>query len=210
MFRVWKYPSAIIKAKIGKANLPTFVIQCWLVIIVAHKWSNSMNAIAKTCRPKDVIPIFFFPQFINFFHSSFACHHLNTAARKQVDPCFPAVHRFTSARVYHDKRTISTIVDAQTGPGGATATGRRPRSRLGAGWFHRYFILMLPRTHPDRRGEVSKRCPKNRLARRSKGAYLSGVRRSHSGGKVPMDGILPRGLRRMVWNSLLTNRQAVK
>lgn len=174
MFRVWKYPSTIIKAKIGKANLPTFVIQCWLVIIVAHKWSNSMNTIAKTCRPKEVIPIFFCPKFINFFHSSFTRHHLNTTARKQVDPCFPAVHRLTSARVYHGKRIISTKLDAQTVSEGAPATGQRTWSRPRAGQFHRYFVPMQPRTHPDGRGGVSNRRPENRLARRSKGAPYSG------------------------------------
>lgn len=166
MFRVWKYPSTIIKAKIGKANLPTFVIQCWLVIIVAHKWSNSMNTIAKTCRPKEVIPIFPFLKFINFFHSSFTRHHLNTAARKQVDPCFPAVHRFTSARVYHGKRTISTKLDAQTVSKGASATGQCPGPGLGQG---RSSVLRsnAARTHPDGRGGVSNRRPENRLARRS-------------------------------------------
>ena len=142
MFWVWKYPSTIIKAKIGKANLPTFVIQCWLVIIVAHRWSNSMNAIARTCRPNEVIPIFFFPKFIKFFHSPFTRYHLNTAARKQVDPCFPAIHRFTSARVYHDRRIISTELDKQTRAGGAPATSQRPRSRPEAGQFHRYFVPM--------------------------------------------------------------------
>lgn len=108
MLRVWKYPSTIIKAKMGKANLPTFVIHCWPVIIVAHKWSNNMKTIAKTCRPKEVIPIFFFPKFINFFHSSFTLHHLNATARKQVDPSFLAVYSLTSAKVYHGKRIIST------------------------------------------------------------------------------------------------------
>ena len=125
MFRVRKYPSAIIKAKIGKANLPTFVIQCWPVKMVAHKWSNSMNAIARTCRPKEVIPIFFFPKLINFFHSSFTRYHLNTAARKQVDFCSPAVYRLTSARVYHGKRIISTELDAQSVSGGAHVPIRR-------------------------------------------------------------------------------------
>lgn len=67
MLRVRKYPSTIIKAKIGKANLPTLVIHSWPVIIVAHKWSNSMNAIAKTCSPKEVIPIFLFSKLINPF-----------------------------------------------------------------------------------------------------------------------------------------------
>ena len=174
MFRVWKYPSTIIKAKIGKANLPTFVIQCWPVKIVAHKWSNSMNTIAKTCRPKEVIPIFFFPKFINFFHSSFTRYHLNTAARKQVDPCSPVVHRLTSVRVYHGKTIISTELDARTGIGGAPATGQRPRTRPGAGQFHRYFVPMPSRTHLDGRGGVSNRRPENRLTRRSKGAPYSG------------------------------------
>lgn len=151
MFRVWKYPSTIIKAKIGKANLPTFVIQCWLVIIVAHKWSNSMNTIARTCRPKEVIPIFFFPQFINFFHSSFTRHHLNAAARKPVDPCFPAVHRFTSARVYHGKRTISTKLDTQTVSEGAPGIGQCPVPAWGAvptpvGWSSR---THLPFSGPE-------------------------------------------------------------
>lgn len=159
MFRVWKYPSTIIKAKIGKANLPTFVIQCWLVIIVAHKWSNSMNTIARTCRPKEVIPIFLFPQFINFVHSSFTRHHLNRAARKQADPCFPAHHRFTSARVYHGKRTISTKLDAQTVSEGAPGTGQCSRSRPGAGQFHGYVAPMQPCTHPDGRGRASNRRP---------------------------------------------------
>ena len=89
MFRVRKYPSAIIKAKIGKANLPTFVIQCWPVKIVAHKWSNSMNAIARTCRPKEVIPIFLFPQLINFFHSSFTRHHDEHSGTKEGWSLFP-------------------------------------------------------------------------------------------------------------------------
>lgn len=143
--------------------------------MVAHKWSNSMNAIAKTCRPKEVIPIFPFLKFINFFHSSFIRHHLNTAARKQVAPCFPVVHRLTSARVYHGKRTISTELDVQTGPRGAHATGQRLRSRPGAGQFHRYFVPMLSRTHPDGRGGVSNRRPENNiLIRRSKGALHSG------------------------------------
>ena len=125
MFRVRKYPSAIIKAKIGKANLPTFVIQCWPVKIVAHKWSNSMNPIARTCRPKEVIPIFFVPRFINFFYSPFTRHHLNTAARKQVDPCFPVVHRLNYARVYHGEKIISTELDAQSVSGGAHVPIRR-------------------------------------------------------------------------------------
>ena len=103
-----------------------------------------MNTIARTCRPKEVIPIFLFPQFINFFHSSFTRHHLNRAARKQVDPCFPAVHRFTSARVYHGKRTISTKLDAQTVSEGAPATGQRTWSRPGTGRFHRYFVQCCP------------------------------------------------------------------
>lgn len=135
---------------------------------------------------------------------------------------------------------------------GAHATGQRHWSRPGAGQFHRYFVPMPPRTHPDGRGGASSRRRQNRLARRSKGAYLSGVRRSHSAdllaerfqrllddprapihrfldrnkarwflvqpkdyGKPsdagllfadqPPDGILPRGMRCMVWNSLLTN-----
>ncbi len=135
MFRVRKYPSAIIKAKIGKANLPTFVIQCWPVKMVAHKWSNSMNAIARTCRPKEVIPIFFFPKLINFFHSSFTRYHLNTAARKQVDFCSPAVYRLTSARVYHGKRIISTELDEQTGPEVLPQPDSSPGPGLGRGSF---------------------------------------------------------------------------
>lgn len=139
-----------------------------------------MNAIARTCRPKELIPIFFFSKFINFFHSSFTRYHLNTAARKQVDPCFPAVYRLTSARVYHGKEIISTEFDTQTVSGGAPATGQRPWSRPGAGQFHRCFVPMPPPTHPDGSGGVSNRRPESILARRSKGAYLSGVRRSHS------------------------------
>lgn len=99
---------------------------------------------------------------------------MNTAARKQVDPCFPDGHRLISARVYHGKRIISTELDAQTGTGGALATGQRPRSRPGAGRFHRYFVSMPPGTHPDGRGGVSNRRPENILTRRSKGAPHSG------------------------------------
>lgn len=99
---------------------------------------------------------------------------MNTAARKQVDPCFPDGHRLTSARVYHGKRIISTELDAQTRNGGAPATGQRPRSWPGAGQFHRYFVPMPPRTHPNGRGGVSNRRPENILTRRSKGAPHSG------------------------------------
>ena len=99
---------------------------------------------------------------------------MNTVARKQVDPCFPDGHRLTSARVYHGKRIISTELDAQTGIGGVPATGKRPRSRPGAGQFHWYFVPMPPRTHPNGRGEVSNRRPESILARRSKGAPHSG------------------------------------
>ena len=175
MFRVWKYPSTIIKAKIGKANLPTFVIQCWLVIIVAHKWSNSMNTIARTCRPKEVIPIFFFSKFINFFHSSFTRHLLNTAARKQVNPWFPAVPRFTSARVYHGKRTISKKLDTQTMSEGAPGPG------LGQGSIGTSFQCcpVLIRT-----AEVEHQTGGRRIdiGKEKQGSYRSGVRRSHSAG----------------------------
>lgn len=97
-----------------------------------------------------------------------------TVARKQVDPCFPDVHRLTSARVYHGKRIISTELDARTVSGGASATGRCPWSRPGAGQFHRYFVPIPSRTHPDGRGGVSNRRPENIMARRSKGAPHSG------------------------------------
>ena len=97
-----------------------------------------------------------------------------TAARKQVDPCFPDVHRLTSARVYHGKRIISTELDARTVSGGAPATGQYPWSRPGAGQFHRYFVPIPSRTHPDGRGGVSNRRPENIMARRSKGAPHSG------------------------------------
>ena len=163
MFWVWKYPSTIIKAKIGKANRPTFVIHCWLVKIVAHRWSNSMNAIAKTCRPKEVIPIFPFSKVINFFHSSFTQYHLNTAAQKQVDLSFPAVHRFASVRVYHGRRIISTELDKQAGTGDAPATSQCLWPRPGAGQLRRYFVPMLPCTHPNGSGGASNRRPESSL-----------------------------------------------
>lgn len=72
-----------------------------------------MNDIARTCRLKDVIPIFFFSEFINFVHSSFTRHYLNIGAPKQVDPCVLGVHRLTFDRVYHGKRIISTELDMQ-------------------------------------------------------------------------------------------------
>ena len=131
MFRVRKYPSAIIKAKIGKASLPTFVIQCWPVKIVAHKWSNSMNAIARTCRPKEVIPIFPLSKLINFFIPLSLVIIMSTAARKQANPCFPTVYELISAKVYHGKRIISTEFDTRTGTGGFHATGQRPDPGLG-------------------------------------------------------------------------------
>ena len=99
---------------------------------------------------------------------------MSTAARKKADPCFPAVYGLTSARVYHGKRIISTEFDTQTGTGSAPATGQRLRSRLGAEQFHRYFVPMPHRTHPDGRGGVSNRRPENILTRRSKGAPHSG------------------------------------
>lgn len=99
---------------------------------------------------------------------------MNTAARKQVDPCFPTVHRLTSARVYHGKRIISTELDAQTGTGGAPATDQRPRPRPGARQFHWYFVPMPPCTHPNGRGGVSNRRPENIPTMRSKGAPHSG------------------------------------
>lgn len=58
---------------------------------------------------------------------------MSSAARKKADPCFPAVYGLISARVYHGKRIISTELDAQTGTGGAPATGQRPNPGLGQG-----------------------------------------------------------------------------
>lgn len=101
-------------------------------------------------------------------------YHLNTAARKQVDPCFPAGHRLASARVYHGKGIISTELDEQTVSGGAPATRQRPWSRPGARQFHRDFVPLPPRTHPGGRGGGSNRRPESILAGRRKGAPHSG------------------------------------
>lgn len=91
-----------------------------------------MNPIARTCRPKEVIPIFPFSKLINFFIPLSIVIMMSTAARKQADPCFPAVYELASARVYHGKRIISTEFDTRTGTGSAPATGQRLRSRHGA------------------------------------------------------------------------------
>ena len=57
-FLVWKYPSTIRNAKIGKARRPTQVSQSLPGTMVPHKWSQSMNAIAMMCKDMEVVSIF--------------------------------------------------------------------------------------------------------------------------------------------------------
>lgn len=106
-FRVRKYPSAIRNAKIGNASLPTFVIQCWSVKSVAHKWSSSMNTMAKTCRPNEVIPIFFFSKWSASF-ISLLCVMIGIQAAWQQAAPWPAFPLPTGAyqrwRYYCPKR----------------------------------------------------------------------------------------------------------
>ena len=54
-FFVWKYPSTIRNAKMGKEMRPMQVSQSFPGTIVPHKWSQSMNAIAIKCKEKDVV-----------------------------------------------------------------------------------------------------------------------------------------------------------
>ena len=49
-FPVWKYPSTIIKAKIGKEIRPMQVSQSFPGTIVPQRWSHSINTIAMMCN----------------------------------------------------------------------------------------------------------------------------------------------------------------
>ena len=75
-FFVWKYPSTIRNAKIGKDNLPMHVSTSFLMIPVPHKWSHSISVIASTCNEKEVISnfmiFFIIHPFISIFTNYFS------------------------------------------------------------------------------------------------------------------------------------------